>query len=227
MPGGETGNVSERGADEPGGKTDWVAWHSSYSDASSSLSRRLAVVRVRIGDVLDAVEGRGPIRILSLCAGDGRDLLPELAARRALRATTSLVERDDRLAAAARTAASGLAGVQIRQDDAGDTATFRDVLPVDLLLLCGIFGNISTADIHATVTAVPSMLATGGTVIWTRGWFAHEDLRPTIRDWFAHAGLNEVAFDCDPERFGVGVASASNEPASKRIVPSRLFTFTR
>jgi len=101
------------------------------------------------------------------------------------------------------------------------------VLPVDLLLLCGIFGNISTADIHATVTAVPSMLATGGTVIWTRGWFAHEDLRPTIRDWFAHAGLNEVAFDGDPERFGVGVASASNEPASKRIVPSRLFTFTR
>jgi polygalacturonase len=140
------------------------------------LSRRLAVVRVRIGDVLDTVEGRGPIRILSLCAGDGRDLLPELAARRALRATTTLVERDDRLAAAARTAASGLAGVQIRQGDAGDTATFRDVLPVDLLLLCGIFGNISTADIHATVTAVPSMLATGGTVIWTRGWFAHEDL---------------------------------------------------
>src|SRR5262245_1970836 len=120
---------------------DWLAWHGSYADAGSSLSRRLRVVRNRIGEALDRAEGGGPIRILGLCAGDGRDVLPELAARPSLQSRTTLVELDDQLAAAASAAASRLIGVQVRRGDAGDIATFEDVLPVDVLLLCGIFGN--------------------------------------------------------------------------------------
>ena len=206
-------------------RVDWVAWHGSY-DQAGSLARRLAVVRTRIGETLDAA-GDGPLRILSLCAGDGRDVLPEVAARPWLRASTTLVELDEQLAATARQASSRLAGGEVRRGDAGNVATFADVLPVDLLLLCGIFGNISADDIRATIAAVPSMLAAGGTVIWTRGWFAHQDLRPTIRRWFTEAGLTEVAFDGDPERFGVGVAqSATNHPTTP---PNnmRLFSFIR
>ncbi|MGH9270531.1 MAG: SAM-dependent methyltransferase [Ilumatobacteraceae bacterium] len=218
--------MSERDALQSGEKMDWMAWHKSYADTSSSLSRRLAVVRSRIGQVLDGAVGGGPIRIVSLCAGDGRDVLPELAARPSQRATT-LVERDDRLVAAARTAASPLAGVQVRQGDAGNVATVEDVLPVDLLLLCGIFGNVSTADIRAIIATVPTMLAAGGTVIWTRGWFAHEDLRPTIRGWFLDAGLSEISFDGEPERFGVGVARGGKMLPCTQRTPSRLFTFTR
>ena len=52
--------------------------------------------------MLDAADGATPLRILSLCAGDGRDVLPALAARPALVATTTLVEIDDRLVADAR-----------------------------------------------------------------------------------------------------------------------------
>ena len=121
---------------------DWVAWHASYDDRGSSLARRLQVVRTRIGAVLDAAAGRGePVRILSLCAGDGRDILPQLAARPALDATTTLVELDEQLVARARTAAAGLPGVHVRHGDAGLLATYDDVLPVDLLLLCGILGT--------------------------------------------------------------------------------------
>ena len=213
------GRASEAASD----RIDWVAWHGSYAQ-TGSLARRLAVVRTRIGETLDAA-GDGPIRILSLCAGDGRDVFPELSARPWMRASTTLVELDEQLAATARHASSLLAGSEVRGGDAGNVATFADVLPVDLLLLCGIFGNISRDDIQATIAAVPSMLAAGGTVIWTRGWFAHEDLRPTIRRWFTEAGLTEVAFDGDPERFGVGVArSATNHPTSP---PNnlRLFSF--
>ena len=228
VPGGETEGVSERDAVHSGEKLDWVAWHTSYADPGSSLSRRLAVVRTRIGQVLDAAVGGRPIDILSLCAGDGRDVLPELVARPSLSATTTLVELDDRLAAAAQVAASTLAGVQVRHGDAGDVATFEDVLPVDLLLLCGIFGNISTTDIRATVAAMPSMLAAGGTVIWTRGWFAVEDLRPTIRRWFLDAGLNEISFDGEPERFGVGVAREQDAAtrADHALAPVHLHSLT-
>ncbi len=189
--------------------------------------RRLAVVRTRIGDALDVSTRDEPVRVLSLCAGDGRDVLPELARRPSLRMTMTLVELDEQLVAAARTAAQRLPGVEVRHGDAGDTSTYDDVLPVDLLLLCGIFGNIAAADIQATIAAVPSLLAPGGTVIWTRGWFADEDLRPTIRRWFADAGLTEVAFDGEPEGFGVGVARTSPSRATTPRPAARLFTFTR
>ena len=204
-----------------------MAWHRSYADASSSLSRRLAVVRTRIGEVLDAADGGAPIRILSLCAGDGRDVLPELAARPSLQNTTTLVELDDQLATAARTTALPHAGIEVRRGDAGDMTTFDDVLMVDLLLLCGIFGNISIADIRATIAAVPSMLGAEGTVIWTRGRATDEDLRPTIRRWFCDAGLSEVAFDGDPEPFGVGVARKRKHTPSTSPTTTRLFNFTR
>ncbi len=203
---------------------DWVDWHAAYDDPGSGISRRLPVVRRRIGERLD--EATGPTRILSLCAGSGRDLLPELAARPALVATAVLIELDPRLAEDARRRAAGLVGVSVRQADAGDPGAFADVLPVDLLLLCGIFGNISEADIRATVDAVPSMLAPAGTVIWTRGRYEGNDLRPVIRRWFTDAGLLELAFDGEPERFGVGVARAG-PTAPPAELPARLFTFTR
>jgi hypothetical protein len=207
-------------------RTDWLAWHASYADAGSSLARRLEVVRRRIGETLDAAGDR-PIRILSLCAGDGRDVLPELIERPWLRASTTLVERDEQLASRALATVTGIAGVDVRQGDAGVVRTFADVLPVDLLLLCGIFGNIPTADIRATIAAVPAMLATGGTMIWTRGWFPHEDLRPSVRLWVTEVGLTEIAFDGEPERYGVGVARLQAEAPQSDFDARRLFRFIR
>jgi hypothetical protein len=42
------------------------------------------------------------------------------------------------------------------------------VLPADVLLLCGIFGNVSDGDIRRTVQAVPALCRAGATVIWAR-----------------------------------------------------------
>jgi SAM-dependent methyltransferase len=201
-----------------------VAWHNTYSDRHSSLARRLTVVRRRIGEVLDARDD-APIRILDLCAGDGRDLLPEIAARPHRRVHAVLVELDEKLAQTARAQASALAAVEVRQADAGDIASFADVIPVDLLLLCGIFGNVSTADIRATIGHVSSLLAPGGTVLWTRGWSTGDDLRPSIRRWFREAGLCEIAFDGEPERFGVGVCQLVEGAVTSRPTHGRMFTF--
>ena len=215
---------------DPASGTDWIRWHDAYGDRSSALSRRLALVRQRIAAALDD-HGHPVEHILSLCAGDGRDVLPELAIRPGLSRRTTLVELDPRLGAAARALAgeAGLAGVEIRTGDAGRSSTWIDVAPVDLLLLCGIFGNISDDDVHATVRIVPSLLRIGGTVIWTRGHLDRPvDLRPVIRGWFAEAGLTEVAFDGDPEPFGVGVARLDRpDPGPPRLVSELLFDFVR
>src|SRR5690242_4741082 len=52
---------------------DWVQWHRGYDDPLHPLARRLEIVVGLIRRQLDTAPA-GPIRVLSLCAGDGRDL---------------------------------------------------------------------------------------------------------------------------------------------------------
>ena len=202
---------------------DWHEWHQQYDDPASTLSQRLVVVQRRLGELLD---GQPPVgSILSLCAGDGRDIVPLLADRPAARPQVTLVELDAELAATARhRAAKAGVAAHVLTGDAGMTATFANRTPVDLLMLCGIFGNISDEDIRATISAIPAMLNDGGAVIWTRGAFKARDLRGQVRQWFLDAGFDEIAFDADASGFGVGVNRVTSRAAVEPI-PSRLFTF--
>lgn len=175
---------------------DWVEWHRGYDEPASALSARLECVKLRIARAIDACPP-GPVRLLSLCAGQGRDVLGVLPSHwRRDDVRTLLVEYDGRNAEFARhgAAEAGLVQVRVRQADAGQVASFADALPADVLLLCGIFGNVSDGDIKRTVRAAPALCAPCATVIWTR----HRqppDLTPAIREWFAESGFAEVAFD--------------------------------
>ncbi len=194
---------------------DWLAWHAGYDDPSSSLSMRLRLVRRRLSGALDAAPP-GPVRLLSLCAGQGHDVLSVLPEHpRGPDVAAVLVENDPRNAALARQRAerAGLARVEVREADAAVAAGYADALPADVLLLCGIFGNVSDADIERTARAAPALCAAGATVIWTR----HRrppDLTPRIRAWFAGSGFDEVVFDApDTEgRTGVGVGRLAVPP---------------
>jgi len=182
-----------------------------------------------VAEALEAAAAAEP-RVLSLCAGDGRDVVPVLAARMASRpAVAVLVERDPTLArrACEAAASAGLAAgaLDVRRADAGAPRAFADVLPVDVLLLCGIFGNLADADVEAVIGVLPAMVVPGGTVVWTRGG-GDPDRRPQVRAWFAAAGCEEVAFDGAPERFGVGVHRLPEaRPGTPDPLPDRLFTF--
>jgi len=188
---------------------DWARWHDDYDDPSSLLSIRLAIVRAHLADAIAAAPP-GPVGLVSLCAGQGNDVLGVLPGHpRRDDVTAVLVELDRRNAqlAAARAAEDGLAAVDIREADAGLVASYADALPADVLLLCGIFGNVGDEDIRRTVAAAPALCAPGGTVIWTRHRRPPDRTR-LIREWFAAAGFAEVAFDA-PETgstlIGVGV----------------------
>ncbi|MHB8448954.1 MAG: class I SAM-dependent methyltransferase [Mycobacteriales bacterium] len=205
--------------------TDWRAWHDDYDDPRSSLSRRLQVVQQRLDDIARQGSVR---RILCLCAGDGRDIIPVLARQpRERRPSAVLVEIDTGLAAAAERRATE-AGVELRVvvGDAGLPETWGTVPPVDLLMLCGIFGNITDGDIKATIDAAPALLSPGGVVVWTRGFFADHDLRPQVRQWFREAGFSEIAFDSEPRGYGVGVNRITEVP-NRSLPTTRLFSFLR
>lgn len=203
----------------------WVEWHEAYEHPGSSLSRRLEVVTGRLRFVLQKA---GPMpSILSLCSGDGRDVIGTLASHPDPVRRAVLVEADAALAARARRAADthGLSAVEVRCRDAGAVASFVDLIPVDVLLLCGIFGNIEHAMVKRVVDLIPRLVTNGGFVIWTRGG-SEPDRRPEIRKWFSDAGHEELAFDGAPEPFGVGlnrVTGPVTVPSTE--LPVRVFSF--
>ncbi|MGZ4437575.1 MAG: class I SAM-dependent methyltransferase family protein [Nocardioidaceae bacterium] len=207
--------------------TDWDAWHHDYADPGSALSRRLRTVQAHLRDELDARPG--PLRVLSLCAGDGRDLLEVLDGRPdADRVSGVLVETDDRNVDRARAELDrlGLAGLEMRNADAARTDAFEDAVPADLVLLCGIFGNIGDDDVARTVAAAPQLCAPGALVLWTRHR-QDPDLTPRIRAWFASAGFAEVAFTApDDGIWSVGAHRLVGEPRPL-VAGERLFTFVR
>jgi predicted O-methyltransferase YrrM len=117
-----------------------------------------------------------------------------------------LVELDPRNAALASSAAraAGLDGVEVLIEDAARTAVYAPVVPVDLALVCGVFGNIPEEHIHRTIGQLPRLLRPGGHVIWTRHR-REPDLTPQVRAWFADAGFAEIGFDTEPGfAYGVG-----------------------
>jgi hypothetical protein len=209
--------------------TDWSAWHDAYSRPGSGLADRLTAVRGQIVRMLDATSPH-PVRVVSACAGDGRDLLGVLAGRPdAGRVSAVLVENDAALVARANEAAEeSAARVEVRQGDAGRSDAYVGAAPADLVLLCGIFGNVSDLDVRRTVEAAPQLCAPGAEVIWTRHR-AEPDLTGSIRRWFADVGFEEVAFmtpAAPASPWSVGVHRLAVDPAP--LEPGRhWFTFFR
>jgi hypothetical protein len=182
---------------------DWTHWHEDYDHPDSALARRLEVVRKRIAEALDRAPA-GQIRVVSMCAGEGRDLLPVLQNHpRAPHVSGRLVELDPRLVDRAR--ASAPAAIEVVCGDAGTSDAYEGAVPVDLLLCCGVFGNITEADIQNTINYWSMLCAPAATILWTRGAFRH-DIRPQIRRWVKSAGFEELSFDGENEPYGVGAA---------------------
>jgi hypothetical protein len=70
---------------------DYLKWHEAYDDPASDLSWRLRQVQAYIRSTLDQIQGKATV--LSLCAGDGRDVLQVLAERHdTSRIQTTLIE---------------------------------------------------------------------------------------------------------------------------------------
>jgi hypothetical protein len=172
----------------------------------------------------------GTTSLLSICAGDGRDVLPVLASQPGGRSVRALlVELDAELTRRARATAAALdlPLVEVRTADAGATATYADVEPVDVLLACGVFGNVSEADMRRTVAALPALTNPGATVIWTRGrGDERADPSVEVRGRFRAAGFTELAFIApDDARFRVGVCRRSGRDPVRLPSVSRLFSF--
>lgn len=210
-------------------RTDWHAWHRDYDNPESNLSRRRRSVQQQVETWLETRPDER-LRVVSACSGNGRDLLEVLARRPdAHRVLARLLEMDDALAASAQRYAAehGIDGIDVRREDAGHTDSYRDAVPADLVMMCGVFGNLTDSDLRATVGVLPRMCAPGATVLWTRGRFSSGDLSGTVREWFAEEGFEEVAFEA-PEDATYRVGAHRLRVAPQPLGPGRrFFRFTR
>jgi hypothetical protein len=207
---------------------DYAAWHDEYDRAGSPLHLRLLVVQDLIATALDEMPP-GPIRVISMCAGQGRDLIG--VARRHRRGgdlTGILVEADPRNAAAARTGIeqAGLGGLTVIEGDAGQSSVYAGAAPAGVVLACGIFGNVSDEDIRRTAGFLPALCAPGGWVIWTRKP-QPDGVLPVIQGWFEEAGFRPYALVVgEGDLFGVGAARLTAPPRPFRS-GQELFSFVQ
>ena len=204
--------------------TDWSAWHDDYDDPTTGLAKRLAAVQRRLAEAVDAAPP-GVVRVVSMCAGEARDLasLRDHPRRDDVRGLA--VELDPRNVERARARLDGLA-LEVGEGDASLVDLYAPMVPANVVLACGIFGNVSDDDVERTVRALPSFCAPGAWVLWTRHR-REPDLTPSIRGWCASVGLEEVGFDTfEGHGQSVGTARFVGDP-SPLPRGERLFSFVR
>jgi hypothetical protein len=195
-------------------RSHWIRWHDEYEDPNSPLSARLTEVQRQLRVILDTAPA-GRLQLISFCAGRGRDVLDVLAEHPGVRDVTArLVELDAELATNAASLASEreLNRVQVINGDASKTDVYVGAVPADIVMVCGVFGNISVGDIEVTIATLPSLCAPSARVIWTRHRMP-PDLTPTIRDMFQDAGFHEADFVTSRDSFMcVGTQQLARQP---------------
>src|SRR5262245_52437108 len=187
---------------------DWAKWHDLY-DVSIPLKERLLAVRAQIAAAAARVPGTS-VYLVSICAGDGRDVIGTFAAadaRQDVHAT--LIEAHPALVTRGQAAVEqlGLARrITFRCADATQSSTYVDLRPAHLIVLSGVFGNLTERNVPRLIAALPSLCARDASVIWTRNLFDDgEEATQSIRQCFVAADfIEEVVVRTPLGLFAVG-----------------------
>jgi hypothetical protein len=182
---------------------DWMAWHKNY-EASPALKTRLLVVREHLARCFDA-QHPGVIQMLSICAGDARDLIGVLATHpRRLDVKAYLIENNTELAVQGKKVIEE-AGFEKELHyiigDATISSTYLGLVPVDVVLMAGVFGNLRSEEVGRLVQNLCVLCKPEGVVIWTRHRRLHDGLNQIklIRRCFDESDFEEVHIENTPD----------------------------
>ena len=139
---------------------DWVQWHELYK-SNLPLRIRLKLVQSQLKRALNKASD-GPVTILSLFAGDARDLSGVLSRHaRAKDVSAYLIECNSDLVEAGRKKFDDLGlgdQVDFRVADATDPTSYDDIPPADIVLVCGMLGFVTSETTLDLVRALRSYL---------------------------------------------------------------------
>lgn len=177
---------------------DWKAWHKLY-ESSTPLQRRLELVRSQIAAALDAAPP-GEIRLISVCAGDGRDVLGALSGHPRVRDVRArLVELNPELVASGRAAIeqANLAGqVEFVQGDATLSSLYKGIAPAQVVVMAGMIGLVDAAEIPGLVRCLGCLTTRDGRVVWTRNLDFRDGVRHSmaLRQALTNSSFKAVTF---------------------------------
>jgi hypothetical protein len=179
-----------------------------------------------------AAKGTGKsLHLVSICAGDGRDVIGTFAAfdaRQDVHAT--LIESHPALVTRGQAAVDqlGLAGrITFRCADATQSSTYVDMRPAQIIVLCGVFGNLKERDVQRLIAALPSLCARDASVIWTRTLVDDgEKATQIIRKCFVAADFTEEVLVRTPLGFFAVGTHAFRGVRRPLPAHSTLFEFT-
>jgi len=162
---------------------------------------------------LDSRIPGAPVRIVSIAAGRGQELLPVVAAHaRRADVRARLVERDPNDVADACESIGDLRldwNVDVVCADPSLTDSYSGAVPADLVLLDGIFAFLGPFEIRHTIELLPELCAERAFVLWNSGPRNAAD----VRSWFGQSSFLEEAFDSSS---GVGVERFVGVPRTLR-----------
>lgn len=206
-------------------KSWWPKWHEGYEIEDSFLHQRLQdVKRVLVRSIR---EFDRPVRIISVCAGQGRDVIEVLRDDPSLNVKDAyLFEIDPENVAFGENLVSHyrLNNVNYVIGDASITSVYKEFVPTDILMLCGIFGNVSQADIKTTLKAATTLLVRGGVVIWTRHR-GEPNIVPEIQIWAKDLDFHEIELIAPPETLYAVGSNRYLGPAKKFEAQIKMFEF--
>jgi hypothetical protein len=207
---------------------DWVKWHQLYETEPSRLVR-LKLVQQHLSDCMHYVSA-GAFKVVSICAGDGRDIIGALSGhKRRNEARVRLVEINPGLVETGRKAAesAGLAEqIEFSSGDATMSSAYSGIAPADLVIACGVFGNVREQHLSQLVSCLPQLCQTRGYIVWTH-FLSRSGLKriELIRGLLQTAGFVDKHLDFSDQ---AGLLVATQFYAGKNMpLPdhSRLFEF--
>jgi hypothetical protein len=206
----------------------WSEWHDEYDDPDSELALRMRTVRKHVAAVVAACPP-GPVTVVSICAGQGREVIGALenhSRREDVRGR--LVELDADNAAFAREWAGNahLDALEVVNGDASVSDAYAGLARADLVVVSGLFGHLDDEDRVSTIAFLRQILRSGGHVVWT-GFLRDNGPVEKLRRFFVEQSLDEVETEFLPGeeyRFTVTLSryAGSEEPLQAN---TKLFTF--
>ncbi|MBD2486617.1 class I SAM-dependent methyltransferase family protein [Aulosira sp. FACHB-615] len=176
---------------------DWFEWHDLYK-TEPRLQQRLEIVREFIAHSLN-FSPSGVIRVVSVCAGDGRDLLGTLVNHpRAQDVHARLVELNPQLVERGKATIESLGltkQIEFINGDATIASNYLGAVPADIVIVCGVFGNLADEnELNRLLGNLSFLSKKGAFVIWTRGHSNGIPHSETVRTSLQKAGFAEVNF---------------------------------
>jgi hypothetical protein len=146
-------------------KTGWRFWNEEYNNKESHLNKRLKIIK---NNILNCFKLLDTPNVLSICSGEGKDILETILENNLNYNNVLLVDSDQESINLAKQYifTHNMYNIKAVSADAGFIKTY-DNFRADLLLAVGFFGHLSFNDIENTVIKIKQLLNNNAYIIWT------------------------------------------------------------